>query len=148
MFSVAPNIVLAPNMTQNANTEHRTQTLLISGLCKITPFHYTPSLLSKFFYIHIPRQLSLHSCLHSKSLISNKLRLILFRNKWCRFKSSMSCIYLQRYSWYANLLPALLQWIEQCCFITVENCFLTWWGSLYCYIQQWVSNAKSSRYLI
>ena len=31
MFSVAPNIVLAPNMTQNANTEHRTQTLLISG---------------------------------------------------------------------------------------------------------------------
>ena len=32
MFSVAPNILLAPNMTQNANTEHRTQTLLISGL--------------------------------------------------------------------------------------------------------------------
>ena len=26
---------------------------------KITPFHYTPSLLSKFFNIHIPRQLSL-----------------------------------------------------------------------------------------
>ena len=23
MFSVAPNIVLAPNMTQNANTEHK-----------------------------------------------------------------------------------------------------------------------------
>ena len=31
MFSVAPNIVLAPNMTQNANTGRRTQTLLISS---------------------------------------------------------------------------------------------------------------------
>ena len=30
MFSVVPNIVLVPNMTQNANTERRTQTLLIS----------------------------------------------------------------------------------------------------------------------
>ena len=32
MFSVALNIVLAPNMTQNANTGRRTQTLLISSL--------------------------------------------------------------------------------------------------------------------
>ena len=31
MFSVAPNILLVPNMTQNANTERRTQTLLITG---------------------------------------------------------------------------------------------------------------------
>ena len=32
MFSVAPNILLAPNMTQKAERKHRTQTLLISGL--------------------------------------------------------------------------------------------------------------------
>ena len=29
---MAPNIVLAPNMTQNANTGRKTQTLLISSL--------------------------------------------------------------------------------------------------------------------
>ena len=34
MLSVAPNIVFAPNMTQNANTGRKTQTLLISALQK------------------------------------------------------------------------------------------------------------------
>ena len=32
MFSVAPNIVLVPNMTQNANTGRKTQTQLLSDL--------------------------------------------------------------------------------------------------------------------
>ena len=34
MFSVVPNIVLAPNMTQNTECKHRTQdaTLLLSSL--------------------------------------------------------------------------------------------------------------------
>ena len=32
MLPVVPNIVFAPNMTQNANTGRKTQTLLISAL--------------------------------------------------------------------------------------------------------------------
>ena len=38
MFSVVPNILLAPNMTQNAERKHSTQTLLISDFVTMQSF--------------------------------------------------------------------------------------------------------------
>ena len=49
MFSVAPNIVFAPNMTQNAERKHRTQDANTANFRSSTPQHSTKFLLGPYF---------------------------------------------------------------------------------------------------
>ena len=56
MFSVAPNIALAPNMTQNAERKHRTQDANTAHIRPLFQWILLGGKMTLFFVLRIPNE--------------------------------------------------------------------------------------------